>query len=666
MANWLWDYMTGNDPATLAAKYRTGANAGLSDPGGRNMAEGLGIPYTPPQASYRGPSDPGMFSQMDARGNPPAPAPESPPPTLAQPVPPPSDPRANPSAPPAFDPAPQAPAPSPVDQARATSAAGIPAPSPMRQDSFADHNLNDTIAQRESGAGWNSGNVNKYSFMPSSWAEFIKSPSNTGSYTAADLKNPQAQEAAMGWHSQRTRDAVMKATGQPATNEQIAQGHLLGPAMLTAALQDPGGDAFSTYARLTSEGQAVSAFTNNGGILKKGMTNGEVLGSVSKFYQSGDTGSSSGSGPGPSTAPPDGPQGPARTPQQEAIDRAQASAMAFDPSQIGAGMAPINTLQNRLFAGASAMGSGANIGESFGNYGKAMIDLQNTDNSNVMAKAKAISDATNVQTGRLTGIATALTGQQKADTGDKRLVVQQDIATQRMSTQLAIAHERTDMMDKRLAQNDPAAVAAVKSSAKSLDELNGNVETADKTLRDVADLRDLISKSPGTIGPDALSRFQRTVANTLGLDIGVSPDAASFGQKLVTALNTDTIRANSKGLVNRLTQGEFNMISKSGLNMGTNPGAAMAIMDTMEAAARRQIAQKSLWDSQAPEAQRAIVRNPNGGFRNWLASHQLEEAASRGVTGDPSGAQTPPGVTQGSDGKVHYALPNGQKATWQR
>ena len=112
-------------------------------------------------------------------------------------------------------------------------------------------------------------------------------------------------------------------------------------------------------------------------------------------------------------------------------------------------------------------------------------------------------------------------------------------------------------------------------------------------------------------------------------------------------------------MISRLTQGEFNTLKKGYLSMDSNPGASLALLDTMQGIASRRLQLSQTWDQLPLPAKNAITRTP-GGFTDWYQHQVGDQLAARNIS--PTGAV--PQYAKGSDGWVHVDTGSGDTVKW--
>lgn len=120
-------------------------------------------------------------------------------------------------------------------------------------------------------------------FTDETWRGFINSPWNVGGWTMADKKNNyDAAQVGTLWHLDQGRRQIEAATGRTATDPEVLAAHFVGGAYAGAALANPQGDAYQTY-QSVAPGRADQAFSQNGRLLTKGMTNAQAMASAERY-----------------------------------------------------------------------------------------------------------------------------------------------------------------------------------------------------------------------------------------------------------------------------------------------------------------------------------------------------------------------------------------------
>lgn len=92
------------------------------------------------------------------------------------------------------------------------------------------------------------------------------------------LQSDPALQAAAMTILHKEAEQRLQANGIPVNPTTLWGHHFLGPAGILAFMRaDPNADAYTTYARVAGTGIAQQAFTNNGDLLRPGMTVGQVI-----------------------------------------------------------------------------------------------------------------------------------------------------------------------------------------------------------------------------------------------------------------------------------------------------------------------------------------------------------------------------------------------------
>lgn len=259
-------------------------------------------------------------------------------------------------------------------------------------------------------------------------------------------------------------------------------------------------------------------------------------------------------------------------------------------------------------------------------------------------------------------------GQQNVDakTQALQLHAQQLAASQSLAQQrLAIQQQRTDTYTNNAEQLNTGMRAlgqkTAAESAKAVQGLTTDYAASGEALQKISDLQNLIGQE-GITGSTFKEQFQRFAANSLGLDVGVTPSGFSITNKAMSDFNSGQALAAGKGFGGRITQNEFKTLQQGVLSLGTDPQAAQAILGTYQAAAQRRMQIAENWQKMAqsdPQAANSIMTNTAaGGLNGWYQSQLGGQFADRGISSDPN-SQTPSQYASpaqsGSDGWTHVA-----------
>jgi hypothetical protein len=215
----------------------------------------------------------------------------------------------------------------------------------------------------------------------------------------------------------------------------------------------------------------------------------------------------------------------------------------------------------------------------------------------------------------------------------------------------------TNAADTNLQGNLAAAkalpTASIKDNLKDSEAMATDYKSSGDLMQTIADARQEIQKNPNNIGQAVTSRVNRYLTQELGIPLnGMDPSDPAITQKIVNGLNNSAVLGQAKGTISRLTQGEFQTLKSGYLNMNMSPQSALAMLDTMEAEAKRRMSIGEDWANTAPADKAAVLKDPNG-FDTWYMGKLGGQYANRGINSDPS-KPTPSQYQSAPNGGVEH------------
>jgi hypothetical protein len=505
------------------------------------------------------------------------------------------------------------------------------------------------------GGGPDGNTANKYSFIPSTWASFVNSPANTGGWTAADIGNPQAQEAAFKWNWDSNKTHLTNSLGRPATDDETASAHLLGPAATAAMLKDPTGDAFKTYASVSSPEQAAQAFSTNGKLMQQGMTNSQVLANVGQFYGGPDgTASTDGTGTTAATVALDNSRGAPSPGGMSNADLMKLITGTSDEAKSAfANMPHAMSQQNVMLALASGLLGGPTFGAGLGKGLNSVLGLSQQEQQNTIERAKAMASLGNAQATKLIGLGQLGLGQGRLAS----LVDHRGVTEGQGAQRLGIGQQNADAHTAGVngAIDGTTATAKASGAANVTDQraFNDQAQHARDSEQQIADLKSTLN-TQDTTSPTVQAKLRNWISTTLGVNIdGVTPSGIMLNGKLITAEQTSDLLKQTGGKVPRAL-GEFTAIQRGLMSPNMTKDSIMTLLGNTSASNNRILGANKAWTDMTPADRTSAISKNGGLFSNWRNSFNANEATTRG-TGTDGGTRSQ--IAPGPNGTFQHVDP---------
>jgi hypothetical protein len=586
----------------------------------------------------------------NAFGGPPAAPPQAPaaPPVAAAPT------AVAQSAPEGASTAPSdAPLPTPPIPPSATLAAAQAASAPAGGRDYSG--IYDKVVGPESGNDQSktnplSGAAGAAQFLPSTFADFIKSPANTGSWTPADIRNPDAQRAATAWLGSQTDAAFQSQLKRPATDAELTAGHFFGPAGAAALAANPTANSYDVL-RQVEPNTVDAVFANNKSLIRPTMSAGDALQLAITHFTGGKPGA------GTMVAGPGAPTGSA-TPAQAAPDQSGLLGgippfqMPYDKSQM---QMPGGT---KLLALAAGLLSGRSFGQGLG-QGLANLtnvqaqDLANKREINSQGLQAYNANLMNLYRSQMAGNSTIRTEQQgnsplgqpvvSKDAQGNEIVVQPLKNGQMMPLpgltpsllRTALANDTGHQATLTAAKTGAAAEA--KDTQQDVDQMLEAGQNTQLNNQRITALQSLVP-SAGT-GPGLLAA-KRQIATYFGVDIGnTNPDSAGLAQTIMSQTRGGGFMGK-----NMRTQREFNTIMEGLVNMDQRPEVLTSVVNGLQNLNGFQQHAYNDWLG-LPQDQQKAMRGDQDKYQTWLRSETNDWAAQMDKNGGMYGTGSQPGAS---------------------
>lgn len=545
-------------------------------------------------------------------------------------------------------------------------------------------------------------------FIPSTLNAFLASPAGQGQTRESYMKDPAVQRMAFDWLTQGNAKVIEATTGKAPDAAALAAAHALGAGGASSLMLAPNANAFEAYNARNKGARADVVFgpSNRAWGVTPTDTSAQALQKIGSYYQNaaakgGAVAASPAASAQAQATPLSNPAAPvASEGAQKAPDpfaggpTLPTELPGRGPGDMGAdlpaGYQPV-TASDRMMALAGGILSGSSLTDGFGKGIQAQQKLQ-FDGQDRLVRAREQQANTALLRERL-GLVNAQTiGAQQAPTlalqrvqqadrridgtlaqGDRRLdITEQGMQLRAEQSRLAMeGRQQAIQLRERSVANAEENSRHIRSGMKGLTEgtvkdslkiaegLTTDVTGAATDLTVIANLRELIGKE-GITGNNVKQEIQRFAADRLGINLGVTPEGYSLAEKEMATFNNNAALGVGKGIVARLTQGELFMFQKGFLNMGTQPEAALAMLDNYEKASKRRLDIGQRWTEEMrsdPTKAQQIMAGP-GGLRGWYEERIGEQLASRRIDSNPN-THTPSQYTRTDGGGWQNVAPVG-------
>jgi hypothetical protein len=476
-------------------------------------------------------------------------------------------------------------------------------------------------------------------FTDGTWQQFLQSPANTGKWTMQDKSNPAAVDAAVRWNAGVTNNALKAGIGRDATDTEVLAGHLLGAGYLTSALKNPTGDAYQTYVAAAGQGRADQAFSQNGTLLQKGMTNAQAVQTAENFM----TGHGAPGHGAPDVTLAATSAQPSAQPATSADQRlalaqslqggggnndiaSQLRAVGLNPNTmmgnpflaLGAGLAGKRTLGEGISAAAG------NLNQLYMQRGDlgfklAQMGLENKRLDNQAAYQRELLDYRGVGLGKTVGAPFKLeAGNPALPPGSPPGWYQHDGAGRLVPSGAPASNVNAS---PELKGDQAFSSTQARSGAEDLKQLQEGSQTDALARENLTGAIQELQRNPGIFGPSVKSTVQRQLAMW---GLGGADEIQAF-QKMSAdqrAKYLEQASGGHEGTMLRSTASQ-KMFSQAVADASTDPHAAQYVFDTQLAMVNARDALREAVSSGAVPRDANFSQHESDFYTNYLKAHPL-------------------------------------------